>query len=540
MAGRAPERSLVLWFPDWPVTALLREGARDDAGEPYDPVAPIAVMHANQVVACSAAARAAGVRRGQRRRDAQARCPRLAIVPADLSRDHRAFAPVVARVEERAPGVQLVRPGLCALRARGPSRYYGGEQAAARVLLEALDALGLDEVRAGVADGPFTAQQAARAARPERVRVVPAGEAAAFLAPLSVATLDEATGLDTGATGGELAELLARLGVQTLGDFAALEADRVRERFGERGVRLHALAAGGDSSPIEPRVPPPELHREVVFEPPLEIAEQIGFAMRVPAEEFIARLGATDLVCTELRVELIGDRGEHSERVWLHPGSFDASAVVDRVRWQLAEDASAQGADPAAAGGALRSGVVLVRISPEAVDAASHHRVALFGAGPDERVHHALSRVQAMLGHRGVLTPAVGGGRWLAERQVLVPWGDRVVLGAERSRPWPGSLPPPLPTTVFPEPRPAQVSGAGGAAVAVDERGLLSTPPAVLVEGGRRRDVLSWAGPWPVIERGWDAARARRAHRFQLVDAEGTAWLVVCEAGVWSIEAKYD
>src|SRR3546814_2905004 len=50
-------------------------------------------------------------------------------------------------------------------------------------------------------------------------------------------------------------------------------------------------------------------------------------------------LGERRLVCTELRVELTGDRGERSERVWLHPGSFDASAVVDRVRWQLAEDA---------------------------------------------------------------------------------------------------------------------------------------------------------------------------------------------------------
>ena len=121
----------------------------------------------------------------------------------------------------------------------------------------------------------------------------------------------------------------------------------------------------------------------------------------------------------------IGDRGERSERVWLHPGSFDAAAVVDRVRWQLGEDAER----PAAAGS--RS----VRISPEAVDAASHHAPAIFGAGPEERVHHALSRVQAMLGHRGVLTPAIGGGRWLAERQVLVPWGDRrasLATGARR------------------------------------------------------------------------------------------------------------
>ena len=143
--GAAPVRSLVLWFPDWPVTALTRDASRS---VPLDASLPIAVMAGNVVVACSAAARAEGVRRGQRRRDAQARCPRLTVIAADPVRDHRVFAPVVAGIEERAPGVQIVRPGLCALRARGPARYYGGETEAARVLLGALQGLGLEGVRA--------------------------------------------------------------------------------------------------------------------------------------------------------------------------------------------------------------------------------------------------------------------------------------------------------------------------------------------------------------------------------------------------------
>lgn len=529
MALESPVRSLVLWFPDWPITALTR-----DATPPIEPDRPVAVVEHNLVVACSAAARAEGVRRDQRRRDAQARCPNLAIVPADAARDHRAFAPVVSLIEEKAPGVQLIRPGLCALRARGPARYYGGEIEAARVLLGALRDIGLEGVRAGIADGPFTAEQAARyAARADDpVFAVPAGGAAGFLAPLSIAALESSS--SPGRDAADMVGLLARLGIQTLGGFAAMEPDRVRERFGERGIRMHALAAGRDSRPVEPRIPPPELQREVAFEPPLEIADQVAFGMRLTADAFISGLGAVDLVCTELRVELVGDRGERSERVWLHPGSFDAAAVVDRVRWQLAEEQEA-----------LRSGVALVRISPEAVDDASHHAPAIFGGGPEERVHHALSRVQAMLGHRGVLTPAIGGGRWLTERQVLVPWGDRHPKGADglatqRSRPWPGSLPDPLPATVFAEPVPVDVRALGDALIDVDERGSVSAVPAFLIESGRRRAIEAWAGPWPVIERGWDAARARRAHRFQVVDAEGGAWLLVCEGDAWTAEAVYD
>ncbi|MET0297922.1 MAG: DNA polymerase Y family protein, partial [Microbacterium sp.] len=326
----SPVRSLMLWFPDWPVTALTRAGeSSTDAAQPLDPALPIAVVEANLVVSCSAAARAEGVRRGQRRRDAQSRCPGLTIVPADVARDHRAFAPIVAQIEERAPGVQLVRPGLCALRARGPARYYGGEHEAARMLITVLREHGLHDVRAGVADGPFTAEQAAMAGstRGEPVFIVPSGGAAGFLAPLSIAVLD-ASAMSAAATRGrtsardDLTGLLARLGVQTLGDFAAMPDERVRERFGDRGIRLHDLAGGRDSQPVQPRTPPPELHREVAFEPPVEIADQVAFGMRVAADEFIAGLGAIDLVCTELRVELVGDRGERSERVWLHPASF--------------------------------------------------------------------------------------------------------------------------------------------------------------------------------------------------------------------------
>ncbi|HKP07096.1 MAG TPA: hypothetical protein VJU58_07565, partial [Microbacterium sp.] len=107
MSPGTPVRSLVLWFPDWPVTALEREAGavkpEDAVGErPGAPSpaaheksgakAPVAVVERNLVVACSVSARAEGVRRGQRRRDAQARCPGLTLVAADAARDHRAFA----------------------------------------------------------------------------------------------------------------------------------------------------------------------------------------------------------------------------------------------------------------------------------------------------------------------------------------------------------------------------------------------------------------------------------------------------------------
>ncbi len=504
-------RSLVLWYPDWPVSAWRLATDTPDG--------PAVVIEANQVISASAQARAVGVRMGQRRREAQSRCPELTVIPADPARDEHEFAPLLQLVEQAAPGVQVIRPGLVALRSRGPARYYGGEPQAAAALLAGSQELGVGDARAGVADGVFTAEQAARSADP--IRVVPAGGSAGFLAPLPITRLDDP----------ELTSLLPRLGIRQLGDFAAMTAAQVRDRFGERGVRLHALAAGADSRPVRPRTPPPELARQLDFEPPLELAEQVAFSSRGTAEEFIAALGAINLVCTELRVTLYAEQGERVERVWLHPACFDAAAVVDRVRWQL----------QAAAGNAISSPVVRLRLEPVATDAVSHHTPGLFGAGSDEKVHHVLSRVQAMLGHEGVATPAVGGGRWLDERQVLVPWGDRAVLPQPPGLPWPGSLPDPLPATVFPSRRKVDVLDADGVRIRVDDRLLLTGEPAQLVVGAARLRTAGWAGPWPVAERGWDAERARRGCRFQVADDTGGAWLLVHDAdGGWWAEGRYD
>src|SRR5688572_9262698 len=96
-------RTLVVWCPDWPVTAT---------GLPAPD--PVAVVSANRVVACSAAARADGVERGQRRRQAQSLSPGLVVVEHDPARDARAFEPVVVAVEAFCPNVEIVRPGVCA------------------------------------------------------------------------------------------------------------------------------------------------------------------------------------------------------------------------------------------------------------------------------------------------------------------------------------------------------------------------------------------------------------------------------------------
>jgi protein ImuB len=232
---------------------------------------------------------------------------------------------------------------------------------------------------------------------------------------------------------------------------------------------------------------------------------------------------------------LESESGEISERGWLHLRSFTAADVVDRVRWQL------QGSG--ASDSSLSSAITRVRILPESVDAIGNHEAGLWGTGPDERIHHGLSRVQSVLGHGAVLTATVGGGRGVADRYTPTAWGDPTLLARPVERPWPGVLPAPFPATVFPYPCQVSVVTSAGEQVGIDARGALSGVPVEFSPTNSPRDsrqLRGWAGPWPVDERWWDAAHTRRASRFQMLDFDGTPWLLVFESGVWWAEARYD
>jgi protein ImuB len=161
-------------------------------------------------------------------------CPRL-LQEQEHGREARAFGRVVAALGELAARVDPVRPGVCAVPTRGPSRYFGGDEALAGLVagVVAEEGPGI-----GVADGLFAAVLAARsaveAAPGTGPVVVPPGGTPAFLAPWPVAALDRP----------ELIDLLVRLGIRTLGQFAALPGPRVLARFGTEGAVCHRVAGG--------------------------------------------------------------------------------------------------------------------------------------------------------------------------------------------------------------------------------------------------------------------------------------------------------
>ena len=456
----------------------------------------------------------------------------------DPELDTRAFEQVVTVVQGFSPRVEVLRPGTCAIGARGPARYFGGEEVLARKIIDAVARLGF-ACQVGVADGLFAAQLAAQMGM---ATIVAPGGTPAFLAPHPVGSLGNP----------ELADLLPRLGIRTLGEFAALSAAEAANRFGSTGALAHRLARGPGPRPLVPRPPSVDLSVSVVFDPPAERAEPVAFAAKALAERLHAGLAARGLACVRVQVQVICTDGQEIARLWRHDGLLSSLAVAERVRWQLggwraAQDARGRGVTapgrlPFADEAIALGGIALLRLVPDQLVRNTGRQLGLWGeTAVDDRVARAALRVQAMLGHGSVVRPLLAGGRSPADQVTLVPFGDAADPLFPADRPWPGRLLAPAPATVYPVPRSAKVTDESGAAVTVTGRALMSAPPAWLSAHGEPwLAITSWAGPWPLTERWWCPAISRRQARFQLVAEDGSAWLAVVQDGQWLIEASYD
>jgi len=508
---------------------------------------PSVTVSANKVTAASRPAMDAGVRRGMRRRQAQSRCADLAVVKVDEGLEARAFEPVARAIEALCTGVEILRPGALVLATRGPSRYYGGDDALAAKLCDVAQAAmpHPDGWRCGVADGVFAAGLAARRtssalrASTHRgsggdpipaacVTVVPVGEVAEFLREQSVDHLPFA----------KLVGLLHRLGVHTLGRLAEIPEADLSARFGPEGIAAHRLARGDDDRPISTRRPPPDLECSAELDPPAERVDAAAFVAKSLADDLAAELSRRGLVCHAVRIEIETEHGESSSRLWRHDGPLTAAAMSDRMRWQLDGWLNADAATRPA------SGITLLRLAPTAVSGGAGAQRGLWGgdAASAERAARALARVQGLLGPEEVVTAVLVGGRGPAERVRLIPWGDPRDETRDAELPWPGRVPAPAPSLVHPGPKPVELVDETGAAIRVSGRGLTSAAPTKMsVEGAPWTRVDAWAGPWPADERWWDPDpkfRHRRA-RLQIALEDGTAHLCILENGRWSLEATY-
>ncbi len=530
-------RVLALWCPDWPAVAAARQFETDPAAE------PIAVLAAGKVTACSRPARAAGVRRGMRKRQVQAACPDILLAQADPDRDGRLFDPVVAAVTAVVPMTEVLRPGLLAVAADRAERYFGGELELTEAVIAAVETTSAT-ARVGLADQLYTAVLAARTGV-----IVPPGDDAGFLSQRSISDLLIEPALSSPERE-DLVNLLWRLGIRTLGSFAALAPADVASRFPADATIAHRLA-GAQPGRRPARAPiPPELSVEHTCEPPVDRVDAAAFLGRRLAEELHRRLSSASLACTRLTVHAFTESGQRHTRTWRCAEPLTPEATADRIRWQLEGWLTAAGRSTAAVPAGPDSPLVRLVLEPvELVDPGALQH-ALTGAGlPAERIglgdraRRALVRVQALLGGDAVRVPVAAGGRGPAEKVALVTYGDEPAGRGRAEAPWPDALARPLPALLTAGE--AELVDAAGDPVTVTARGAFSAEPVQARTDGRWYGIGWWAGPWPFGLEGELPGGDRVSARAQVLltagdDGRSPALLLCYRQARWSVEGVYE
>ena len=431
----SPPRLAVLWCPQWPVVA---------AGAALDE--PVAVLHANRVIARSTAAAAGGVRLGLRRREAQARCPEVRLVVHDPLVDHRAFQPVADTVARFVPRLELHRAGMLTFHTRGrratsaaTGRWpnVSSPRSTRRSATPCVRPVHRGSASPTVVSPPRSRRSRRRgrggARSPARVLVVDPDASPSFLAPLPLRWL-----LDAGEVTTDLVELVARLGVGSLGEFAALPAADVLARFGRPGAAAWHMAAGSDDRPVGTEDPPAGLAAVQHFDSPVQHLEAVVFSGRHLAEQIVEALAATGRVCTQFVSIAETDHGETSERLWSLSTGFTATAMVERIRWQLDGWARLDAAaleraqdpddpdpdlDPLAAAGIPTTGIIQLRIEPTEVRPDEGVQLGLWGgrSQADDWAQRAATRLAGLVGDEQVVVAEWRGGRHPSDVHRWVP-----------------------------------------------------------------------------------------------------------------------
>ncbi|MDO5644869.1 MAG: DNA polymerase Y family protein [Dermabacter sp.] len=574
-------RTACVRVPAWPLVAAIEARERADETVPEE----FAVIENHRIIAVSAAAAAAGVEVGMKKRSAEALCPGLMRAERDRDTEWVIFEAVAAAVDTVASGVEALAPGMLLMHARGPARHAGGEELLAQALVDAVADLTGWECTVGIADGPLAAILASLTGR--RIHE---GASARFLAPHPIAALAHAPvgqsarltpsrrGAHAPVDRAEVIDLLGRLGIATLGDFAALPAASVQERFGAEVALLHLLSRGEE--PAEPpRIRPPQpILVERALDPPLERMDQAAFVARPMAEELDRVLRERGAACTRLRIVARTEHGDEVERTWRHDGALSTSDIVDRVRWQCdgwisAMQVAARGTREGGGAGTANAAATAARTArgreagaithlqliPLQLASASLHAPALWGQAGSMAVRaaRALTRIQSLAGENAVLVPTTGGGRLLAEAAGTVPFRSGTEPH-EPAGPWPGRLPRPLPTTVFARRPAARLLDSDGAPVHVEARGLMNAAPATLVlvresehplpaalahlPRERPLEIALHSAPVILDQQWWAPTQpsAHRGARLQIALDSGDGLVLLSDAGQWSVEGCYD
>ncbi|MHB9107280.1 MAG: DNA polymerase IV [Armatimonadota bacterium] len=248
------------------------------------------------VSAASYEARVFGVHSAMPMSQALRKCPQAIVLPGRMDRYDDISSRVMAILGRRTPLLEQMSVDEAYLDLTNwlPEGVMP-EQAAREIQAEVLEKTGLS-CSVGVASGKAIAKMASDLKKPGGLVVVPPGEEAAFLSPLSIGQLRGV---------GEATERkLRELGIETVGELANFPVKLLEQFFGVAGRDLYALAHGIDDSPVVPERQAKSLGREVTFAADIGDRRALERTLLELSDEVAERLRRHELLARGVTLKL--------------------------------------------------------------------------------------------------------------------------------------------------------------------------------------------------------------------------------------------
>lgn len=210
------------------------------------------------VTTCCYMARVYGVRSAMPMFKALAACPQAVVIKPDFAKYKAESRMIMGMLAELTPLVQPLSLDEAWMDLSGTERLHGAPAALTLARLQTrIEAETGLTVSIGLAPNKFLAKIASDLDKPRGFSVIGRQEAQSFLAPRPVGLLP--------GVGPAMVKALGAAGLKTIGDLAREDQRDLARRFGAQGLRLHGLAHGRDTRPVDPDQVRKGISAEITF-----------------------------------------------------------------------------------------------------------------------------------------------------------------------------------------------------------------------------------------------------------------------------------
>lgn len=248
------------------------------------------------VLSASYEARADGVRSAMPLSRATRLSPQSTVIPPQMPRYRKLSEAIMAYFDTITDRKEQLSVDEAFLDLTGSARRLGTpEQMGVRIRSDIRKQFGLP-VSVGIADRKFIAKIASSRSKPDGLLLVPPAERIRFLHALPVTAL--------WGVGAQTAKALQDMGLRTVEQVAQTPRTTLQHKFGVHGERLHDLAWGRDSRPVEPGRIEKSIGAEETFGVDISDTEQLSTELLRLSHKVAARLRAAELSASGVSLKL--------------------------------------------------------------------------------------------------------------------------------------------------------------------------------------------------------------------------------------------